>query len=142
MPPRLNAAPETAAATMWMMNQAECRAGTSGATATYTVIASPWPTASSSVTGNPSQRAPVRSAYTRYASATNAIVVVMNSYMLPHGSLPAARPRATTPVTWVANATTVRPRPARARRSTRGLGPPSDPRAAAHSAACANIAAM
>ena len=30
----LNAAPEIAAATMWMRNQTECRAGTSGATAT------------------------------------------------------------------------------------------------------------
>ena len=107
----------------WIHFQYEFSAGTTGAAGTYSLVPATTARMTTGVSTNvPNDRAPVR------ASTINQVIVATaqntdtNSYMLPSGRRPTARPRATIDSTFAAAPTTVTTTAARPNRTPHGAG--------------------
>src|SRR5689334_8333231 len=116
------------AAVTWIFSQYELSAGTSGPAFVYSRIPStPSRMTSVNVTKSPSGRIDGRrTSTTSHAVAPTRVAASTNSYMLPHGTRPAARPRVTRQATWASQPTKVSAAPVQpAHTATRAASGPA-----------------
>src|SRR5215207_3990534 len=109
--PTRNAAPEIMAPSTWITSQYECSAGTSGPGGTNTSADRPSTTVPKPVMIGPSQSIAQIRTSTMYAVRAASVAAQPNSYMLPHGTRSADRPRATTPASSTSQARLVSEKP-------------------------------